>query len=141
MESRKGGFFLNRRVLSKFPATPCQPLGKETILLDKNIAHEELDEVPDLLCKRNGNVFLYKSRIRPQAFELICSLHTVRDKNENAFTLQTLADRLSVANKRTVSTRIREVNDICNQMDAKAVFRKLPGDKWGLNIEMSQGES
>jgi hypothetical protein len=132
-EVRGKSFFLNRRLLSKLPSAPRHTVGAGTILLDKNIALEKTGEVPYLLFEREGNVFQQRKRIRPQAFGLIRFLHTVRTKRENAFTLQTLADRLSIANKRTVSTRIREINDLCDEMDAKPIFHKFPGDKWGLN--------
>lgn len=133
LEARKKALFLNRNLLSMLPTAPRHPLGGKTILLDKNIALEKEGEVPFLLFEREGNFFQQRKRIRPQAFELIRFLHAMQTKKENAFTLQTLAERLSISNKPTVSDRIREINDLCAEMDAHLIFHKFPGDKWGLN--------
>lgn len=133
LEARKKTFFLNRRLLSEVPATPRHALGDKTIQLEKNIALEKDGIVPYLLFERDGNLFLHRKRIRPQAYEMIRFLHTMRTKKENAFTLEAFADRLSITNKRTVSTRIREINDLCAEMDSKSIFHKFPAEKWGLN--------
>lgn len=133
LEVRGKSFFLNRLLLSRLPSAPRHAVGAGTILLDKNIALEKSGEVPLLLFEREGNVFQHKKRIRPQTFELIRFLHTMRTRKENAFTLQDLADRLSIANKRTVSTRLVEINDLCAEMDARPIFHKFPGHRWGIN--------
>lgn len=133
MEPRKRSFFLNRDLLTKAkPSASHAPNGK-SILLDENIGMEKESEVPFLLFEREGQTFQQRRRIRPQAFDMIRFLHTMRTKKEKAFKLEQFVERELVSNKRTASDRIRGINDLCAELDAKPIFHKFPGDKWGLN--------
>jgi len=133
MEPRKKSFFLNRDLLTKAKASARQALSGKAILLDENIGMEKEGEVPFLLFEREGQSFNQRRRIRPQAFDMIRFLHTMRTKKENAFNLDQFVERALVSNKRTASDRIRGINDLCAEVDAKPIFHKFPGDKWGLN--------
>ncbi len=137
LEARKKGLFLKRSLLSKVPASSRYPLDAKTILLDKNIGLKKVGEVPYLLFERDGNLFKLPKRIRPQAFDMIRFLHTMRDKRENAFKLEVFAERELVAQKRTASDRIRQINNLCDELDARPIFHKFPGDKWGLNPSLA----
>lgn len=136
LEARWKSLFLNHRLISKLPTTPFDPLGDKTIHLDNNIALEKDGEVPSLLFERVGNVFQHRKRIRPQAYDLICFLNTMRNKKESSFKLQELAERLGMQNKRIVSDRIREINILCDEVDLHHLFHKFPGHRWGLNPQL-----
>jgi hypothetical protein len=137
LEARKKGLFLKREVIFKVTTTSRYPLGDKTLLLDKNIALEKDGDVPHLLFERNGAIFKHKRRIRPQAFEMIRFLYTMRNKQEKTFKLEEFAERGIVGNKRTASDRIRGINDICAEVDIQPIFHKFPGHKWGLNPNLA----
>jgi len=63
----------------------------------------------------------------------------MRNKKESAFTLGNFVERSLVKNKRTASTRIQEINSFCDEMEAKPIFHKFPGNKWGLNPLFDNG--
>jgi len=138
LDARREVLFLNRKLLSKVPRNAQHALGGKAIILDQNIAMQIVGDVPYLLFEREGNVFLRQKRIRPQAFEIIRFLHAMQRKKENAFKLGDFVERGFVGEKRTASSRIREINDFCAEMDTKPIFHKFPGDKWGLNPNLDE---
>jgi len=133
MEPRKKSFVLNRDLLAKAKASARHAVGGKTILLDEHIGMEKEGEVPYLLFEREGSTFTHRKRIRPQAFDLIRLLHGTRNQKTNAFKLGDFVERGLVGSKRTASDRIREINDYCAEFEAKPIFWKFPGDKWGVN--------
>lgn len=138
IEPRKTGFVLNRDVLSKAKTTARHTASGKALILDEHIGMDKEGEVPFLLFDREADAFQHKKRIRPQAFELIRFLHTMRTKKDRAFTLGELLDRQLFSTKTIASTRIREINDICADYEAKPLLHKFPGEKWGLNPNLEQ---
>ena len=137
MEPRKKSFVLNRDLLAKAKPSPGHAIGAKAIILDEQIGMEMVNGVPYLLFERDGSAFNRKKRIRPQAFELIRFLNTMRTKKDNAFTLGELLDRQLFSTKTIASTRISEIIAICDDFEAKGIFHKFPGAKWGLNPSLT----
>lgn len=140
IESRKTGLFLNRRLLSKLPATPRHFVGANTILLGKNMAMEMKGEIPFLLFDCQGETFKHQERIRPQAYRMIRFLYDVRNRKEHAFNLDTFVERGFVTAKTVASDRIREIRAICEEKDVEHIFYAFPDNKWGLNPMLCEGE-
>ena len=132
----KKGFLLSRnQIESVFKKTIATKGGD--LVLDKNISIQKEGGKYHLLAQKEKNVFKHKKNIRPQAQNIIQFLHRMRNNDPHAFTLQDLADRLSITNKRTVSTRIAEINDVCDKLNVKRIFHKHANDKWGLNPDLT----
>jgi len=104
--------------------------------LDQDIVLHTEGNQKFLFFNREKQGFKHKISIRPQAARIIEFLHTVSSNAENAFALGDLLGRKFAANKNTISTRIKEINDFCSQYHVKAIFFKYMGDKWGLNQQL-----
>jgi len=102
-------------------------------LLDTHIALEKEGKQWHIHFERTGNEFKYHDKIKPQAARLIQHCFQIRNYSENAKTLDDFSKAGLAANKRTISTKIKEVNDLCKKRNQKPVFHKFEDDKWGFN--------
>jgi len=103
---------------------------------DKKIKAERqgLKKVPmDQVVERTGNEFKYQDKIKLQAASLIQHCFQIRNYSENAKRLDDFSKAGLAANKRTISTKIKEVNDLCKKRNQKPVFHKFENEKWGFN--------
>ncbi len=104
------------------------------IELDKHIVlHRKADKCY-LLLNKKGNSFEKEVKIRPQTYKIINAVYGVRRKDPSGLTLAEFCYPRKIAdNDRTISTRINELNKLCEKEEIKPILTKFQGERWGLN--------
>lgn len=120
------GCLLDRLSTSKY-------INSNFTLLDTHIALEKGGKQWYIYFERSGNEFKYQDKIKPQAARLIQHCFQIRNYSENAKTLEAFSTTGLAANKRTISSKIKEVNDLCKKRNQKPIFHKFENEKWGFN--------
>jgi hypothetical protein len=104
------------------------------IELDKHIVLHRKGQQCYLLLNKKGNSFEKKISIRPQTYKIINAVHGVRRKDPSGLTLFEFCHPRKIAqNDRTISTRINELNKLCEDQGITQILTKFPNDRWGLN--------
>ncbi len=106
------------------------PLDKDIILAQKDGKSFEL------MLFKDGAVYKYTERIRPQAARIILHLYTIRKYGRPHLMAQEMADKNLASSAKTISTRIAEVNRLCKKYKVREIFYCFPENKWGLNPEL-----
>jgi len=103
----------------------------EKTKLRNDIEIKKEDERHYLLLGKNKslNIYNHTEAISPQSYRL---LETFDTKNTD-LTLQDLVDESVAMNKRTVSTRIKDVNALCKKSGVEPILRKTDKTHWKLN--------
>lgn len=116
--------------------SPSKTINSNFTLLDTHIALEKEDQQWYIHFERTGNKFKYRYKINPQAGRLIQHCFQIRNYSENAKTLEAFSAAGLAANKRTISSKIKEVNDLCKKRNQKPIFHKFEKNKWGFNSDL-----
>ncbi len=106
------------------------------IELDKHIVLHCEGEKCYLLLNKKGNGFEKKVSIRPQTYKIINAVYGVRHKDPSGLTLFEFCHPREIAqNGRTISTRINELNKLCEDHGIKQILTKTKflNERWGLN--------
>jgi hypothetical protein len=134
---------LKKSALSFNPAAIKKmfPKGQHTktgdIELDTHIVlRQESEEIHYLLLVQEEKRYQHKERIRPQASRMIRLVYDLRTYKDNTHSLDDFVVRDMVKEKRTASTRIKEINTLCSDYEVKPIFHKFHDDKWGLNPDL-----
>jgi hypothetical protein len=106
-------------------------------LLDTHIALEKDGTKWFLNFQRNRQTFKYRDSIKPQAARLIEHCFQIRSYEKNAKTLEEFTASGLALNKSTISTRRKEVNDLCKKRHQKDIFLKFENEKWGFNPNLT----
>jgi hypothetical protein len=102
--------------------------------LDKHIVLHRKGQQCYLLLNKKGNGFEKKIPIRPQTYKIINAVYGVRRKDPSGLTLFEFCHPRKIAqNDRTISTRINELNKLCEDHGITQILTKFPDDRWGLN--------
>lgn len=102
------------------------------IELDKHILLSDNDGY-NLLLVKDSNQYLYKVSIREQAYHIISFFYTIRKQEKRTYSGKDLEGRPFLANARTLSTRIKEINEVCSNYSLKPIFHKFPNNQYSLN--------
>lgn len=104
------------------------------IELDKHIVLHRKGQQCYLLLNKKGNGFEKKVSIRPQTYKIINAVYGVRRKDPSGLTLAEFCYPRKIAdNDRTISTRIKELNKLCEEYSITQILTKFPDERWGLN--------
>lgn len=106
---------------------------KKDIWLDKDIM---LTHDNNLLLIYNNSNFTNKVSIYPQAYKLIRYLYDQRLYG-NSYSSKQLGDTLGLANPKTVPTRFKEINSLCEDYKVKPLIAKYPKNTWILNPNLT----
>jgi hypothetical protein len=80
------------------------------------------------------NGFEKEVSIRPQTYKIINAAYGVRHRDPSGLTLFEFCHPRKIAqNDRTISTRINELNKLCENQSITLILTKFPDDRWGLN--------
>jgi len=102
--------------------------------LDKHIVLHRKGQQYYLLLNKTGNGFEKKIPIRPQTYKIINAVYGVRRKDPSGLTLFEFCHPRKIAqNDRTISTRINELNKLCEDHGITKILTKFPDERWGLN--------
>lgn len=105
--------------------------------LDKHIVLHRKGQQCYLLLNKKGNSFEKKVSIRPQTYKLISAVYGVRRKDPSGLTLFEFCHPRNIAqNDRTISTRINELNKLCEDHGITQILTKFLDNKWGLNRQL-----
>jgi len=104
------------------------------IELDKHIVLRRKGQQCNLLLNKKGNGFEKEVSIRPQTYKIINAVYGVRRKDPSGLTLFEFCHPRKIAqNDRTISTRINELNKLCEDHGIKQILTKFPDERWGLS--------
>jgi hypothetical protein len=106
------------------------------IELDKHIVLHKEGVHAFLLLQKKNQGYEHKVGIRPQSAKIIEFMCQVRSYNEFSFKLDDLRGKGFAMNKNTISTRIKDICDLCDEYHIKRVLTKYADHKWGLNKEL-----
>jgi len=107
------------------------------IELDKHIWLHQEENKCYLLLNKKGNGFEKRVSIRPQTFKIIRAVYGIRHKDPFGLKLiEFCHPRNIAANDQTISTRIKELKQICEKHGITQILTKFPGDRWGLNRKL-----
>jgi hypothetical protein len=102
--------------------------------LDKHIVLHRKAGKCYLLLNKKGNGFEREVGIRPQTYKIINAVYGVRRKDPSGLTLAEFCYPRKIAqNDRTISTRIGELNKLCEDHGITPILTKFPEDRWGLS--------
>jgi len=104
------------------------------IELDRHIWLHQEDDKCYLLLNKKGNGFEKRISIRPQTYKIIRAAHGVRPRDPSGLKLSEFCHPRKIAkNDQTISTRIKELKELCEEHGVSQILTKFPGDRWGLN--------
>ena len=104
------------------------------IELDKHIVLHRKGQECYLLLNKKGNGFEKEVSIRPQTYKIINAVYGVRRKDPSGLTLFEFCHPRKIAqNDRTISTRINELNKLCEDHGIKQILAKFTDERWGLS--------
>lgn len=132
---KSSGLVLSSKTLkSYFPEEIFTDEGDD-LQLDKNIVLSQKRNYL-LLNKKRGGGFEKETKISPQASNLIAHCFGIRHYDDNAKTLQELANALANDSKISISNKINTINKICKKEGVKEILHKRSGQLWGLNPKL-----
>ncbi|MDD3661473.1 MAG: hypothetical protein PHG63_00220 [Candidatus Dojkabacteria bacterium] len=109
----------------------------ESLPLDKDILLAQKDGKSfELMLFKDGAVYKYTEKIRPQAARILQHLYTIRKYGRPHLKAQEMADKNLASSAKTITTRIAEVNRLCKKYKVREIFYCFPENKWGLNPEL-----
>lgn len=103
------------------------------IILDKHILLRCEYKDYFLLMQCKDKEYSYKERISRQAFRIIKYLYEIRNRVEGLKLGEIMRVPDLASNTRTITDRIREINQLCKARKVKNIFHKHPEHRWGLN--------
>lgn len=104
------------------------------IELDKNIMLRRKKDKCFLLLNKKGNGFEKEVSIRPLWYGIIKAAHGRVKANPYGLKLDEFVYPRKVAeNKRTISTGIKKINELCGEQGITQILTKDNEDRWGLN--------
>jgi len=104
------------------------------IELDKHIVLRRKKDKCFLLLNKKGNGFEKEAPIRPLLYRIIKTAHGRIKANPYGLKLDEFVYPRKVAeNKRTISTGIKKINELCEEQGITQILTKNHEDRWGLN--------
>lgn len=103
------------------------------IELDKHIVLHKEGLHAFLFLQKKNQGYEHKVGIRPQMAKIIEFMYQVRLYNEFSFKLDALKGKGFAMNKHTISTRIKDINDLCDEYHITRILTKYTDHTWGLN--------
>ncbi|GEM_PF-4495178 len=116
----------------KVKSKKAKPNQKD-IVLDKDIV---ITNNFYLLLNLENGAFNYKVKTLPQTYRIVRYLYDQR-KYGKAYTSKELSEALQLDNPKVIPTRIKELNNKCEEHKVKSIVLTYPNNTWALNPDLT----